>query len=419
MNEEIRQYIEAHREEMIGSLKKLIETPSSDGKDTEAQKIVKEKLEELGFVTEAFRMDERVKECPDYCEPEIVYSEGAYNLGGIRKGKVPGRSLLLFAHIDTESEDHFGVFDDPYLAEEKDGRICGLGAADDKGGIGMMLEALKAAVSIADPAYEIKVLSILGKHGGAFGTLSAMLRGYGASHSLYIHPAETGHGFAEIKNISLGMLDMKLTVFGKAGIAHDDLSEGENANLKMAEAVRILEEYNRRKREECIFDFGSFRGQPSFILNIGSLSSDGGYGSVCEKAECLFRCRFFLPYRTDEIFEEIEAYLKERLDCEWLLEKGRNRAEPAMVDNDDPFIRFIERTISESIGEKEFIHQYHGGSDIRFPILYGNSLCAGIGPYCELPLKGSGEREWIDIEDYLRGIGILTAILLNYGKEEF
>jgi len=69
-------------------------------------------------------------------------------------------------------------------------------------------------------------------------------------------------------------------------------------------------------------------------------------------------------------------------------------------------------------GETKFIHQYHGGSDIRFPILYGHSKCVGIGPYCELPEKGSGIREWLDIDDYLKWIRILTKIILNYGKQD-
>ena len=419
MNKAVQDYINEHREEMIASLKELIESPSADGQDTKAQEIVKRELEKLGFRTEPFRMDERVKDCPDYCDPDIVYAEGAYNLAGTRKGNRSKRTLMLFAHIDTEKEDYFGAFEDPYCAEERDGKIYGLGAADDKGGIAMMLEGLKAALAIkGNLDYDVTALSILGKHGGAFGTLSAMMKGYGGDDSLYIHPAETGHGFQEIKNISLGLLDMKLTVLGKPGILHDDLSEGVNANTVMADAVKILDEYSRKKREECVFDFGSFRGQPSFVLNIGSLSSQGGYGNICEKAECLFRCRFFKPLTTESVFEEIKSFLEEKLEGEWLLEKGRSRAEAAMVENDDPFVRFVEKSISAVVGEQEFIHQYHGGSDIRFPILYGNSRCVGIGPYCELPKQGSGEKEWIDIDDYLKGIAILTTILLDYGKQD-
>ncbi|MBO7677994.1 MAG: M20 family metallopeptidase, partial [Erysipelotrichaceae bacterium] len=337
----------------------------------------------------------------------------------IRKKDGAKKSLMLFGHIDTETEDYFGEFDDPYKSEEKDGKIFGLGAADDKGGIVMMLEAVEAALSIdKDLDYDLTVLSILGKHSGAFGALSAMMNGYSGNCSLYIHPAETGHGFQEIKNISLGLLDMKLTVYGKPGIPHDDLSQGINANLVMVKAIRILEDYSNRKREECIFDLGSFKGQPSFILNIGSISSKGDYGTICEEAECKIRCRFFMPLKIYDVYSEIEKLLKEKLDGDWILEKGRTLAEPAMVSNEDPFVKYVERSISEVEGNREFIHQYHGGSDVRFPVLYGNSRCVGIGPYCELPLKNSGNKEWIDIDNYLKGIAILTTIMLNYGKED-
>ena len=413
--EKIREYIDRNRDRMIGALKELIRLPSPDGGPTKAQELVKRKLEEMGFRTESFRMDERVRDCADHCEPGIEYSSDAYNVAGKKKGTGSSRTLMLYGHIDTEAEDRFNVSSDPYEVRIEDGRIIGLGASDDKGGIAMILEALRTAFDLkGDLSQDLIVLSVLGKHGGAFGTLSAMLKGYCGDDAIYVHPAETGHGFQEIKNISLGVLDMKLTVYGKPGIPHDDLSLGDNANLRMGKAIQILEEYDQKKRKEDLFDFGSFQGQPSFLLNIGSLSSGKGPGEICEKAECLFRCRFFLPYRTDEIFEEVRVLLEEKLDGEWVLEKGSFRAEPAMTDSDDPFVSFLETNISEMTGEKRFIHQYHGGSDVRFPILYGNSRCVGIGPYCELPEKGSGKTEWIDEEDYLNGIAVLAKILIEY-----
>ena len=67
-----------------------------------------------------------------------------------------------------------------------------------------MLEAVRTALHFRpDLGYDLTVMSILGKRGGAFGTLSALTKGYTANSTLYIHPAETGHGFREIKNISL------------------------------------------------------------------------------------------------------------------------------------------------------------------------------------------------------------------------
>lgn len=418
MKDRIKDYIEVHREQMIETLVELIETPSPDREPSIAQKVVKRKLEELGYVTKTFEMDERVKQCPDYCDPGFEYPEGVCNLVGIRKGKKADKTLILYGHIDTEARDYFGDFEDPFRVSRENGRISGLGACDDKGGIAMMIEALRTAHALkGDLDQNITVLSLIGKHGGSFGTLSAMMKGYHGNDAIYIHPAETGHGFQEIKNISLGILDMKLTVYGEVGLLHDDLDPGENANIAMAKAIAVIEELNQKMRREETFDFGSFKGQSSFLLNVGSVRSSGGPGTVCEKAECLMRCRFFYPYTVDGIFDLVASALNERFEGRCLLEKGTFRAEPAMVENDDPFVRFIEGCINNIDGTEEFIHQYHGGSDIRFPILYGSSRCVGIGPYCELPEKGSGTMEWIDEEDYLKGIAILSKILIDYSTE--
>ena len=96
------------------------------------------------------------------------------------------------------------------------------------------------------------------------------------------------------------------------------------------------------------------------------------------------------------------------------IEKGPFRATPAIVETENSFVRLIETEITRTTGINEFIHQYHGGSDIRFPIIYGNSRCVGIGPSCRLPRKGSGDMEWISIDDYINGIKILAALICDY-----
>jgi acetylornithine deacetylase/succinyl-diaminopimelate desuccinylase-like protein len=94
--------------------------------------------------------------------------------------------------------------------------------------------------------------------------------------------------------------------------------------------------------------------------------------------------------------------------------KGNFNASPAMVDNDAPFVKFVEKQICSVSGIDEFIHQYHGGSDIRLPMLYGHSQCVGIGPSCHLPLANEGKREYISVDDYITGIKILASILYHY-----
>ncbi len=421
MDEKILSYIDRHREEMIGTLTGLIASPSPDLGGTNAQNLVENALMEMGFETEVFQgIEESVRGLPDFCDPGVSYPADTWNLVGRKKSGSVHPSLMLFAHIDTESANAWGeTGQDPFSPVRKDGRIFGLGAADDKGGVAMMLEAVRTALRFRpELGYDLTVLSILGKHGGAFGTLTAMNRGYTADRTLYIHPAETGHGFQEIKNISLGILDLKLTVRGGPGILHDDLSPGVNANLRLNRFLTWLDEYGRDMRRKYCFDFGSFCGEPSYLLNVGSVHSDAGFGGIPLTSECLLRLRFFHPLTLTQAEEDLRRFLSGKahdagLDGAWELSACGMCAQPAMIPEDHPFVRLTKRCITDVCGPQDFIHQYHGGSDVRFPILYGNSVCIGIGPACVLPEKGGGEMEWINEEDYLNGIRILTNILLS------
>ena len=418
MLERILNDIDAHEDEIVAGLKRLIETPSSDGKATMAQEIVYEEFKKLGLETESFKGDIRpLMNYPDYCQSDIEFDENAYNVAGRLYSDNPlVDSIMLFGHIDTESEDYFGNFANPYKVRITDDRIYGLGSSDDKGGIAMMIYALKYLLKhVKKLPYDITLMSVLGKHGGAYGTLSAIHKGYTAVNSIYLHPAETGHGFKEIKNISLGIVDLNIDVYGKNGAMHDDLDPGINSNISAMRVVEALERLNETNRNKYIFDFGSFKGQSSYILNIGSIISDNGYGGISLHTSIKIRVRFFMPLTVKDVMDEIENVIADTLDeGMYRITKGNMCASPAMVANNHQFVKLIEDSITSISGESSFIHQYHGGSDIRLPIIYGNSNCVGIGPSCILPLKGSGEMEWISRKDYITGVKILATVLYKY-----
>ena len=415
--------IEQSKEDLIQGLMELISLESSDGKATNAQTFVEKELKELGFEVSTFKgIDERCLNLDDYCPLEHPFHPEAYNVVGEFHSESDQPSLLLFGHIDTESEDYFGHFDDPYKPEFYDGKIYGLGASDDKGGIAMMLYALKFIKKhLKTLPFNCTVLSILGKHGGAAGTLSALVKGYRADYGIYLHPAETGHGFAEIKNISLGAIDLNIRVCGKPGKKHDDLDPGTNANVLISQIALWLEEFNQLMRNKYHFDFGSFNDEPSFILNIGSITSDAGYGGIAQNAEMKVRVRFFFPLSVNDVIEQIKQFLQEKTTSSSIIdfsqitiEKGPLRASPAIVKTESEFVQMIQKHIHEETGICQFIHQYHGGSDIRLPILYGDCQCVGIGPSCHLPEQNSNQKEWISVDDYLTGVNILARILYHF-----
>lgn len=422
MLENILKDIDNNSDEIVEDLCEMIRLCSSDGKSTDAQTIVSDGLKNLGFEVECFKgVDERCYKIPDYCDPGFKYDDNAYNVAGVLKGKGDVDSLMLFAHIDTEAEDYFGKFEDPYKAYIEGDKIYGLGSSDDKGGVMMMMEAVKYVKKyVNDLPYDLTVMSILGKHGGAYGTLTALMKGYTGINSIYLHPAETGHGFAEIKNISLGVIDLNIDVKGVDGAMHDDLATGVNSNVVASKIVTWLEELNKINRERYTFDFGSFKGEPSYVLNVGTISSNSGYGGIALNTSIKIRVRFYMPLTIDSVVKEIiglidEMCKEEKIDRSLIkITKGNFNASPAIIENEHPFIKLIEENISANTGINEFIHQYHGGSDIRLPILYGNSNCVGIGPACVLPKANSNEMEWMSKKDFITGVKILASILYNY-----
>ncbi|MBQ7888123.1 MAG: M20 family metallopeptidase [Erysipelotrichaceae bacterium] len=423
MLETILKDIEDSKDELIKGLMELIHLKSSDGQSTDAQSFVEKQLQELGFEVSTFKgIDERCLKCADYCPLDTPFHPDAYNVAGVHHAKNNHPSLLLFGHIDTEDEAYFGHFEHPYEAEQKDDKIYGLGASDDKGGIAMMLYALKFVTKhIGKLPYDCTVMSILGKHGGAAGTLSALVQGYRGDYGIYLHPAETGHGFAEIKNISLGAVDLNVTVQGLPGKKHDDLDTGMNANVLISQIALWMEEHNQKMRNQYKFDFGSFKDEPSYILNIGSIESNSGYGGIAQKASMKVRIRFFFPLTLEQVIQDVTDMLHHHITSTHLMhpsqlivEKGNLRASPAIVETESPFVQFIQSNIHHETGIKNFIHQYHGGSDIRLPILYGNCQCVGIGPSCDLPEANSYQKEWISIRDYIDGVKILARILYKF-----
>lgn len=423
MIDDILRQIDDDRDDLIEELVQLIKMPSSDTDATIAQKMVRSEFEKLDLEVYEFKdIDERAKTAMDYCEPEIEYDENAYNVVGKTKEYRSGPSLMLFAHIDTEHKDYFGHFDDPYFAYRKNGNLYGLGASDDKAGVMMMIAAARYFRQIYSTIpINLTLMSILGKHGGAKGTLSALFKGFGGDYGIYLHPAETGHGFAEIKNISLGVVDLDVTVKGRPPKEHDDLDQGINANVVMAYLITCLEQYNAMQKEKYRFDSGSFKNEPAFILNVGTVEGKNSYGGVCLMSKAKIRIRFFKPQTIETVVKDLKDYIAKikkedrRFEkSEIIIEQSGFRANPAIVDSNDPFVILIEEEIAKISGIKEFVHQYHGGSDIRLPILYGKCKCVGIGPTCHLPLGDSGEMEWIKEDDYINGIKILTAILYDF-----
>ncbi|MGC9311840.1 MAG: M20/M25/M40 family metallo-hydrolase [Sediminispirochaetaceae bacterium] len=410
-------------------LQSLIRLPSPSGSPTLTQELVLRCLEQMEMRIDMFRGNsEGVESYPDYCPLPMgeEIDDEAYNLVAVKNGKSSGgKSLMLFSHIDTESPPDDTPGKNPYLGEIIDGRLYGLGAADAKSGIATMILAAEAVLRETDLDGDLILMSILGKKGGSAGTLSAVERGYRAEGAVYLHAAETGHGFQEIKCYSMGTVDLRIIVEGSEGVPNDELDDSEvNAVEKGALIIKALRDWDNERRARLRFDNGSYRESPKTKLHIG-LARGGTYvGTDPVSFEIHCRLYFGVGETIETVISDLNSYLSRLCaDDQWLsehpprIEKMYLRASPACIEENAAISSAVRGCIADVTGNTDIIYQYHGASDIRLPILYGRTDTVGIGPKCG-GLYGQEWTDWVDIEDYITGIKIVASLIIDWCVKE-
>lgn len=413
-------YIDTHAQDMLEYVMSLIRLPSPMGQPTYAQELVAQTLKEMGFSIDLFPGDlQGTQKYADYCPlPGDTQEDRALNLVGKKKGgKAP--SLMLFSHVDTEAPYE----GDPYIPRLEGGRIWGLGAADAKGGLATILMAMKALLATCPGEIpgDLLMMSVLGKRGGAAGALTAIHKGYTAQGAIYLHSAETGHGFREIKNYSMGILDCRVLVSGQEGIPFVDLDDSEvNAIKKGMKVVEALKAWDAERKKRLVFTEGSFSGQPMTKLHLGRIQAGDYVGKDPLSFALELRLYFPLGETVQGVLKELQEYLQEATKEDlWLAEHPPRvqpmyiRANPAETSADSPLIKIVEQNIEAIKGPQDFIYQYHGASDIRFPILYLGIPAVGIGSLA----GGFSQEEWLDTDDYICGIKILAQTILDWWEE--
>lgn len=405
----------------IEFLEALIRLPSESAKPVYAQELVRAKLSDLGFSIDCFPCEtDKLQDLTDFCrfEENNISSPDIYNLAATLKGETDEKRLMLFSHIDTSPRSE--VMPD-FCTCVKDGKLYGLGAADAKGGIAMIVQAVQAVLQeVGEIKNSITILSTIGKR-GSVGTLTAVQRGYYADAAVYLHPAETGHGFREIKNYSMGAMDFTVEVKGRPGVFRDEIDDSEvSAITKGSQVIQAIEAWNRDRRENHFFEEGSFKGLPNTKVNFLTAESSELYREDALHFEIKCRMCFGLKEKVEEVMAELKTYLKEYFaDDSWFRENppqvqyGELRATPAYVSRTDPLILDVEKNIENVTGNKDFIYQYHASSDIRLPIVYGATPTVGIGPKCG-GLNENNQPEWLDIQDYIDGIKITAGMIVDW-----
>lgn len=238
-------------------LERLVAAPSCVGDECEAQAVVADELDRLGF--DLSQVSLAALDEPAAGIPVHILEDRAVVVGR-RSGS--GRSLVINGHIDVVPPGAQELWSSPPFEPTRtaDGWLQGRGAGDMKGGFAMATLALEALLATCSEALvgPVTFVSVIEEECTGNGTLSSARAGVVGDAVLLPEPTDLGLLLGGI-----GILWVEITVYGQPAHA---ASAGEGVNaidaaLPALAALRTLEAELRACSggERCTVNVGTFR----------------------------------------------------------------------------------------------------------------------------------------------------------------
>jgi acetylornithine deacetylase len=363
------------------TLARLVATPSvnpafSGGTtdESEVAAVVAEELEAAGLEVE--RLDA---------------APGRTSVVGRRPGRGGGRSLLLYAHLDTVGAEGMT---DPFRPVVREGRMYGRGAYDMKGGLAACLEAARA-LGGRELAGDLLVAAVADEEEASLG-MERVLRSVRADAAIVTEPTE-----GELCLAHKGFCWVEVETHGHA--AHGSrFEEGVDANLRMGRFLVQLEALERSLRA----------APPHPLLGPPSLPAPvlrGGTGTSTYAA----RCRLEIERRTlpDEAEEQVLAEIREITDRLAAADPSfRASVRPLLsrpafeLPPDAPIAGVVRRAATAVLG--------HPPAEVGVAYWMDAALLAAAGiPTAVLGPSGAGAHaveEWVEVESVVRVAEVLV-----------
>ena len=423
------QAIDRNRESHLEFLRHMIQAQPA-GEDS-VQAVVAARFAELGLDVQTLRLlPTQLNLSQEFAAEETIDMTERISVMGRLAGTGLGQSMLFFGHPDPEpitEESLAGWEHDPFAGVVDQGRIYGWGVADDLAGVAIMAEAVAAVLeTVGTPRGDILLGSTPAKR-NARGILGLLNEGYRADASVYLHPAESEQGLEDIKAITSGMLQFRITVSGQGpdtpepgqtAFAHRAINAVEKAQL----LLDALKELDRRRAERVhhpALDAAVGRSTnllPSHVA-CGHEGRTTHVPTECElEASVTFPPNEQMPDVQAEILNVIQRVAGED---EWLRDNPPQvqwlfGTQGVEVPDDHPLYQTVHAAVSMVTGIQPRVNPLHSASDIRNPKLFSGIPSVGIGPLAGDLTQAGGHDEWVDVDDYISAIKICAKIIVDW-----
>jgi acetylornithine deacetylase len=417
MDGRVVDWIDDHRDELVGFLQTLVRIPSVTGEEKAIQQYIAAELEAMGLAVDVWEPDwESLKTHPAYVAVNRGY-DGRPNVVGTLQGSGGGRSLLLNGHVDVipAGPEQGWVFG-PWSGELEGTRIHGRGSSDMKAGLAAMTMAVKAIVGAGvrlrgDVILEYTVDEELSGNG----TLACVQRGYKADAGICCETSSM-----RIQPGSIGRIWFEITVHGKAaGIQRH--REGVSAIDKGYFVTQIVAEHEEQRMSRLSHPLYP-QIREAIPCAVGVFES-GSYHSAFPDTCVLKGSMATVPgEQADAVKREFTEFIRSRSATDsWLAEHPPEVAfvgyfaEPSEIPVDSPIVECLSRSFVALSGEQPVISGREGAADTRHLNSYAATPTVIFGPGMTEQMHAN--NEWADADDLVLATKVIAAAIVEWCGE--
>jgi acetylornithine deacetylase len=420
----VRRAAEAAGPAAIGFLRELIRRQAEGEAAVQAR--VAEACGALGCIVERRRYrPAEVRLRDEFASEAAMATEERESILARLPGAGGGRSVIFFAHPDGEPfQPEHGWRHDPLAGDIDGGRIHGWGVADDLAGVATMVQALAVLKEAGlKPKGDVILASTPSKR-HARGVHALLHGGVAADAAVYLHPAESGIGMREVKALAAGQLIFKVIVPGRlpptnepghAAFAHVAVNPVDKAMVVLA-ALKALDARRGSRVHHPALDAAIGRSTNLLVGDIRTLG-DGRASRVAPAVQLFCALAFPPGEKLADVQAEVEEAIVEAAAADPFLKETPPQVlflsgvTGAEVKLDHPLWTATSEAVRLGTGQAPEINPLHTSSDIRNPMVQSGIPCVGLGPLCGDLTQNGGRDEWVDAEDYARGVGVIALLI--------
>ncbi|MGM8364057.1 peptidase [Virgibacillus sp. W0181] len=414
MKDQLRNWIKENQEESIRLLQKLVQLPSTQGKEKEVQDFVAIKLSDLGFDVDLWELDgKELKKHPYFYSSRETF-EGSPNVVGVLKGSGKGRSIILNGHVDVVPAGDVKQWEHgPYSGNISDGKLYGRGSTDMKGGNAALMIAMEAIRSLdIQLKGDVIFQSVVEEESGGAGTLAAVLKGYTADAAIIPEPTNM-----KIFPKQQGSKWFRITVKGRTahgGTRYLGVSAIDKS-FQVVEHIKKLEKVRNDRIDDPLYD-----ATPVPIpINIGKIEGGDWPSSVPDVVQLEGRIGIAPNESIEDAQQELEAWI-EKLDetDEWFKESPVEldwfgaRWVPGEIANDHPLMEALTNNYSNVLGGQPTVEASPWGTDGGLLTQVGNTPSVVFGP--GVTSMAHFPNEYIELEKIFQAAEVIAGTIIDW-----